>query len=66
MHPTFSQSVAYIVRKQEQYVSDIIDAAPANHFPISSDMGPRLLQVTWCLKSHGPSMGDMSLPSNCI
>ena len=28
MHPSFSQSVAYMVCKQAQCVSDIIDASP--------------------------------------
>ena len=65
MHPSFSQSVAYMVCKQAQCVSDIIDAAPANHFPMSSDMGSSDIvgvlvpKATW-------SMGDMDLPSNAI
>ena len=54
MHPSFSQSVAYMVCKQVQCVSDIIDAALANHFPMSSDMGSSDIVASWCLKQHGP------------
>ena len=50
MHPSFKQSVAYMVPKQEQCVSDIIEVAPANHFPISSDMVSSDMVASWCLK----------------
>ena len=35
MHPSFSEWVAYMVCKQAQCVSDIIDVAPTNHFPMT-------------------------------
>ena len=54
MHPSFRQSVAYMVPKQEQCVSDIIEVAPANHFPISSDMVSSDMVASWCLKQHSP------------
>ena len=38
MHPSFRQSVAYMVPKQEQCVSDIIEVAPPTTFQF---------QVTW-------------------
>ena len=54
MHPNFSQSVVYMVCKQEKCVSDIINVEPANHFPISCNMGSSDIVASWFLKRHGP------------
>ena len=35
-------------------MSDNIDVAPANYFPMSSDMGSSDILAFWCLKQHGP------------
>ena len=60
MHLSFRQSVAYMVPKQEQCVSDIIEVAPANHFQISSDMVSSDMVASWCLNDI---VHDMDLPS---
>ena len=46
MYPYFKQSDIYKTCKQQQCMSDICVVAPANFFPISSEMGPKLFQVT--------------------
>ena len=35
-------------------MSDVIEVAPANHFPISSDMVSSDMVASWCLKGHSP------------
>ena len=49
MHPSFRQSVTYMVPKQEEGVGDIIEVALANHFPMSSDMVSSDMVASWCL-----------------
>ena len=61
MHPSFSQLVTYMVCKQEQCVSNIIDVATdkplsnVRRYGIKSNSGVLVPKVTW-------SMGDIDLP----